>query len=237
MDMKEPNALPQGQARGRGWLLMGVVLFVGLVIRVAALPSVGYVDDVREFAWAMLAMQYGLAGIYAHADPLTGHAINYPPMYTFVLFATASLYEALRVVDPEQRVLTTVLKLAATLADLGLCLVIYRMVCRWVSPKKAFVVAAIAAGRDAAVDVVNHANDGEMPQIKRITRRSKADEKWVLEEIRKGAATVSKEKHCGRKPGRHPRRDAKRVRHENAERHSDHRNADDRGFTVRSDGS
>lgn len=130
---------------GSVWPVLAVLL-AGLAIRGAALPFPGCVNDIQEFTgWAMLVMQYGLAGLYTHLDPVTGHAVNYPPIYAFVLATTSRLYEALRLADPHQHILAMMIKLPATLADMGLCIVTYLIVRRWFSPQRAFVATAIAA--------------------------------------------------------------------------------------------
>jgi Gpi18-like mannosyltransferase len=127
------------------WPLVAALL-AGVVIRAAALPFPGCVLDIQEFTgWAMLVMRYGLTGLYTHLDPITGHAVNYPPMYAFVLAATTRLYEALHLADPHQRILAMMIKLPATLADVGLCAVTYLIVRRWFSPRRALAATAIAA--------------------------------------------------------------------------------------------
>lgn len=128
------------------WLLLSVIVLAGLAIRAAALPSPGFAGDMHQIiGWGMLAMQYGTAGVYTHLYPGTGRHLDYPPVYALILVATVRLYQSLGLADPHHRFLAIALKLPATLADLGLCVVTFLFVRRWCSQQRALVAASIAA--------------------------------------------------------------------------------------------
>jgi Gpi18-like mannosyltransferase len=131
---------------GRAWLLLGIIVVAGLVLRVWLLPFTGFADDMHQIiGWGMLAMQYGVAGVYTHVYPGTGRHLDYPPLYALILLVTVHLYQMLGLADPQHRFLAIALKVPATLADLGLCVATFLLVRRWFSQRSAVVAASIAA--------------------------------------------------------------------------------------------
>lgn len=131
---------------GHAWLLLAVVVLAGLALRAAVLPFPGFADDMHQITgWGMLAIQYGVGGVYTHVYPGTGRHLDYPSLYGLILVATVRLYQVLGLADPHHRLLAIALKLPATLADLGLCVITFLLVRRWYSQQHALIAASIAA--------------------------------------------------------------------------------------------
>jgi Gpi18-like mannosyltransferase len=126
---------------------LAAILVAALLLRLMLMPIDGYRGDIATFAgWAQLIVEYGTRGLYTHVEPFSRHVIDYPPGYPIVLAGIAHLYAACFAGhDPSHTILRVLLKLPASLADLGLCVLAFRIVRRWRSTREALIAAAIAA--------------------------------------------------------------------------------------------
>ena len=104
---------PAGLA-GRDWLLLGIGLAVALAIRAVLLPQPGLAGDVDDFlAWARAIGADGLGRAY-------DEAVSFPPVLPWLWWITGWLAPGLLSPVPNDPLALALIKLPATLADLGI---------------------------------------------------------------------------------------------------------------------
>ena len=129
-----------------GWLAGGFAVAVGIVARIALLPSPGLKGDIDQFVlWVHGIAVNGLGNAY-------DQNLSFPPVMAYIWGALAAIDPAFRTVtdsaDPGIRAL---MKVPATLADLGLALVLaYAFRAR---PRWAVVAVAVVLLHPAVIDV------------------------------------------------------------------------------------
>ncbi len=119
--VRRPEIIGEGEAlRLRRTVL--IIIGAGLAVRlIAAIPSIGYGNDVALFQhWANTAGD-GLFNTYN----VLGENIDYPPGYVYVLYVFGMLARLLHVQD--SMVYDLIIKLPAILCDCGIAFFLYRL--------------------------------------------------------------------------------------------------------------
>ncbi len=123
-----------------GWLILAIMLFLGLVWRLAYVRAQGFPNDISSFeGWALALVAHGPAGFYASTN-----FIDYPPGYFYILGIVGKIWSLLfSGHDVGYGVLAILVKLPAILFDLGLGALIYAIARRFGSEKLALGAAAL----------------------------------------------------------------------------------------------
>lgn len=102
----------------RDWLALGAGLVVALAIRAILLPQPGLAGDVDDFlAWARAIGEHGLGRAY-------DEPVSFPPVLPWLWWAIGSVAPALLSPTPDDPAALALVKLPATLADLGLAAIV-----------------------------------------------------------------------------------------------------------------
>jgi Gpi18-like mannosyltransferase len=127
--------------------LLGGMLLLAFLLRLAFIGAAGYTGDVSTFeAWSLQLGQHPVSDFYSS----TGFA-DYPPGYFVVLWGVGRLYTLFVHSDPGFEVLKHFVKMPAIVMDLVCITLIFVIAKRFGSLKWAFVAAALFAFNPATI--------------------------------------------------------------------------------------
>ncbi|HTD33331.1 MAG TPA: glycosyltransferase family 39 protein, partial [Candidatus Elarobacter sp.] len=135
---------------------LGVILGIGLVLRLLFIMSTGFDNDVKAFeSWTLTLRDNAPWLFYTKA----GFA-DYPPGYFVVLWVVARVYALVpgAAADPmhSYAILRVLIKLPAIAMDLVNAYVVYRIARRYASEKVSVIAAAVLALNPAAIYVSSY---------------------------------------------------------------------------------
>lgn len=137
--------------RDKGNIKLWVILAAALVLRLALAASVrGYSVDVGCFtAWGDMAFSQGIPHMYAYAAQ-NDIFLDYPPGYMYILYLIGMLRQLFSL-SPDSGVFLMLLKLPATLFDLGTAYLIWRIACKKEKQTAGLALAAVYAFHPAFI--------------------------------------------------------------------------------------
>ena len=124
----------------------GAVFLGGIIIRIVLLPSQGLQGDLDQFVvWVHAIAVHGLGNAY-------DQNLSFPPVMAYIWAVLAAIEPAFKTVtDSSDSTIRELMKLPASLADIGLALVlVYAFRAR---PAWAIATAAIVLFQPAVIDV------------------------------------------------------------------------------------
>lgn len=126
----------------RAWWIVAIV--VGVAIRIALVPGIGFPTDIGAFEdWALALARVGPLAVYTDTTGRNFPVVDYPPGYLYVLWAIGvGLRVACGCVPPHDLALKAAIKAPAILADFGVTALAYRIAARVYDARRAFYVAA-----------------------------------------------------------------------------------------------
>jgi len=128
---------------GREWLVLGVLLLLGLCLRVVFMPFLGHATDIGTFeAWLIALANHGTKSFYSETN-----FVDYPPGYMFVLWIFGQIYNLSVAAfgGVGSIALMVIIKAPAVLADIGIGYLTYLIARRTWASGKAFLAVAIIA--------------------------------------------------------------------------------------------
>lgn len=118
-----------------------VMLFVGLLLRLAYIGAQGFPNDIAAFqSWALTLVAHGPSGLYANTSFL-----DYPPGYFYILGFIGWIWTHVvgSAHDPGYGILAMLVKLPAIFFDLGIGALVYTLARRFGSERLALWAAAL----------------------------------------------------------------------------------------------
>ena len=127
----------------REWLTLGIILFAGLLLRLAFMPMLGHATDIGTFeAWMADLAKQGTKAFYSATN-----FVDYPPGYMLILWLFGQIYRAIVAANGaiDGTTFMMLIKSPAVLADLGIAYLTYLIARRTWTSGQAFIAAGIIA--------------------------------------------------------------------------------------------
>lgn len=116
-----------------------LLLVIGLILRLTFIGDEGFKTDVQTFqSWTISLLDHGLGAFYSSTS-----FVDYPPGYFYVLALLGHIWAPFRSHDQSLFILKLLVKVPAIIADLGIGVLIYRLVKKYAKVGIALLAASL----------------------------------------------------------------------------------------------